>query len=45
MVDVRLNYETGLDRVTVYLILHLQVVLRKLTRVELPNGKTELQKQ
>jgi len=46
MVDVRLNYETGLDRYYGLLDLALasEIFKKSSTRVELPNGKTEFAK-
>lgn len=46
MVDVRLNYETGLDRYYGLLDMALAfgVFKKSSTRVELPNGKTEFAK-
>ncbi len=46
MVDVRLNYETGLDRYYGLLDLALAsgIFKKSSTRVELPNGKTEFAK-
>ena len=46
MVDVRLNYETGLDRYYGLLDLALasEIFKKSSTRIELPNGKTEFGK-
>jgi len=46
MVDVRLNYETGLDRYYGLLDLALAsgIFKKSSTRIELPNGKTEFGK-
>ena len=46
MVDVRLNYETGLDRYYGLLDLALasEIFKKSSTRIELPNGKTEFAK-
>ena len=46
MVDVRLNYETGLDRYYGLLDLALAsgIFKKSSTRIELPNGKTEFAK-